>query len=171
MPEFFKRFKQDSRDIAIKAYAAVLVAGAAALVSAIIATQGFSAERTAWPLAGFALLAIMAERQSVRLTENIQLSVSFLPLLFVAVVFGPLPAALIGAVMVVPDFGRPHTRWVVWTANRTIIGGMTGLAALIPSGAHGTVGLALEATFLAASVDLALDLILNTLTLVIRGTG
>ena len=171
MPEFFKRFTQDSRDIAIKAYAAVLVAGAAGLVSAIVATQGFSAERAAWPLAGFALLAIMAERQSVRITENIQLSVSFLPLLFVAVVFGPLPAALIGAVMVVPDFGRPHTRWVIWTANRTIIGGVAGLAALIPNGAHGTIGWTLEATFLAASVDLALDLILNTLTLVIRGTG
>jgi len=157
--------------LAIKAYAAVLVVAAAGLVIGIIATQGFSPGRTAWPLIGFGLLAIMAERQSVRFTENIQLSVSFLPLLFVAVVFGPLAAALIGAVMVLPDFGRPHTRWVIWTANRTIIGGMAGLAALIPSGATGTIGLTLKATFLAASVDFALDLVLNTLTLVIRGTG
>jgi putative nucleotidyltransferase with HDIG domain len=113
----------------------------------------------------------MAERQSVRFTDNIELSVAFLPLLFVAVVFGPLPAALIGAVTVLPDFGRPYTRWVIWTANRTIIGGMAGLAALLPHDAASSVGLILAATFLAAIVDFALDLILNTLTLVIRGTG
>lgn len=171
MGGLFKVFKQNSGDLAIKTYAAVLVVGAAVLVTAIVATHGASPERSAWPLIGFALLAIMAERQSVRLTENIQLSVSFLPLLFVAVVFGPLAAALIGAVMVLPDLGRPYTRWVIWTANRTIIGGMAGLAALIPSGAHGTIGATLAATFLAASVDFALDLVLNTLTLVIRGTG
>jgi putative nucleotidyltransferase with HDIG domain len=171
MRSFFNPFKQYSGDFAIKAYAAALVVGAVGLVSALIATQGFSPHRTAWPLLGFGLLAIMAERQSVRFTENIQLSVSFLPLLFVAVVFGPLAAALIGAVMVLPDFGRPHTRWVIWTANRTIIGGMAGLAALLPEGPHGTISLTLKATFLAASVDFALDLVLNTLTLVIRGTG
>jgi putative nucleotidyltransferase with HDIG domain len=113
----------------------------------------------------------MAERQSVRLTENIELSVAFLPLLFVAVVFGPLPAAAIGAITVLPDFGRPFARWVIWTANRTIIGGMAGLAALLASGADRTVGLFLAATFLAASADFALDLVLNTLTLVLRGTG
>jgi putative nucleotidyltransferase with HDIG domain len=171
MRSFFKPFSQVSRDLAIKTYAVVLVVAAVGLVAAIIATQGFSAHRTPWPLIGFGLLAIMAERQSVRFTENIQLSVSFLPLLFVAVVFGPLAAAVIGAVMVLPDFGRPHTRWVIWTANRTIIGGMAGLAALLPSGAEGTIGFTLKATFLAASVDFALDLVLNTLTLVIRGTG
>jgi putative nucleotidyltransferase with HDIG domain len=113
----------------------------------------------------------MAERQSVQLTENIELSVAFLPLLFVAVVFGPLPAAVIGAITILPDFGRPYTRWVIWTANRTIIGAVAGLAALLADGGNTTVGQILAATFLAATADFALDLILNTLTLVLRGTG
>ena len=48
---------------------------------------------------------------------------------------------------------------------------MAGLAALLPNDAASSVGLILAATFLAAIVDFALDLSLNTLTLVIRGTG
>jgi putative nucleotidyltransferase with HDIG domain len=171
MGGFIKVLRQNSPDMAIKAYAAVLVMAAFGLFGGILATQGLSTERSAWPLIGFALLAIMAERQSVRFTENIELSVAFLPLLFVAVVFGPLAAAVIGAMTVLPDFGRPYTRWIIWTANRTIIGGTAGLAALLAPGTTGTVGAILGATFLAAIADFALDLVLNTLTLVIRGTG
>ncbi len=171
MGRFFKGFPLVSRDLAVRLYACVLVALGGALLATLILTTGFPSDQSPWPLLGFALLAIMAERQSVRFTDNIELSVAFLPLLFVAVVFGPLPAALIGAVTVLPDFGRPYTRWVIWTANRTIIGGMAGLAALLVGGDNGTVGPILAATFLAATVDFALDLILNTLTLVLRGTG
>src|SRR6266540_3086869 len=171
MRRFFKVSDQESRALAVRLYACVLVLLSGFLVAGLLATTGFPTEQSPWPLLAFAFLAIMAERQSVRFTDNIELSVAFLPLLFVAVVFGPLPAALIGAVTVLPDFGRPYTRWVIWTANRTIIGGMAGLAALLVGGDNGTVGPILAATFLAATVDFALDLILNTLTLVLRGTG
>ncbi len=170
MRRIFKSQRTDSRIFAIRLYATILVGLAAALVAGLIVGSGFTAGRSAWPLVGFAFLAVLAERQSVQLTDNIELSVAFLPLLFVAVVFGPLPAALIGAVTVLPDFGQPFTRWVIWTANRTIIGGMAGLAALL-AGHDRTIGAILAATFLAASVDFALDLVLNTLTLVLRGTG
>lgn len=170
MRRIFKGQRTDSRVFAIRLYAAILVGLAAALVAGLVVGSGFTAGRSAWPLVGFAFLAVLAERQSVQLTDNIELSVAFLPLLFVAVVFGPLPAALIGAVTVLPDFGQPFTRWVIWTANRTIIGGMAGLAALL-AGHDRTIGAILAATFLAASVDFALDLVLNTLTLVLRGTG
>src|SRR6266566_8804829 len=161
MRRFFKVSDQDSRAFAVQLYACVLVLLSSVLVGGLLVTTGFPTEKSPWPLLGFGLLAIMAERQSVRFTETIELSVAFLPLLFVAVVFGPLPAALIGAVTVLPDFGRPYTRWVIWTANRTIIGGMAGLAALVPSDAASSVGLILAATFLAAIVDFAFDLVLN----------
>jgi putative nucleotidyltransferase with HDIG domain len=96
----------------------------------------------------------------------------FLPLLFVAVVFGPLPAALVGAVTVLPDFGRPFTRWVIWTANRTLIGGLAGFAALhVLSGGGSTFIRILAATSVAGIVDFGLDFILNGATLVLRGTG
>jgi putative nucleotidyltransferase with HDIG domain len=106
------------------------------------------------------------------LTENTELSVAFLPLLFVAVVFGPLPGALLGAATVLTDFGRPFARWVIWTANRTIVGGFAGLAALqVMSGGAGTFGRILAATSVAAIADFALDFLLNAQTLVLRGTG
>lgn len=157
----------------IALYAGVLGVFAVSLTAGLASTVGFMPQdRSPWPLLGFALLAVIAERQSVRLTENIELSVAFLPLLFVAVVFGPLAAALIGAATVLTDFGRPFTRWVIWTANRTVIGGLAGLAAYqaMESGAH-TLGRILAATSIAALVDFALDFILSALTLVLRGTG
>lgn len=171
MRRFFKGPSEDSRIFSIRLYALILVGLAVGLVAGLLSHTGFTGSRSAWPLVAFAFLAVLAERQSVQLTANIELSVAFLPLLFVAVVFGPLPAALIGAITVLPDFGRPYTRWVIWTANRTIIGGMAGLAAMAAGTHDHTIGAILAATFLAASVDFALDLVLNTLTLVLRGTG
>ncbi len=143
------------------------------LVVVLARTSGFLEDSgSTLPLAGFAVLALVAERQTVRLTANLQLSVAFLPLLFVAVVFGPLAAALIGAVTVLPDLGRPFTRWVIWTANRTLIGGLAGFAALQVMGNGGsTFGRILAATSVAAVVDVGLDFILSGVTLVLRGTG
>ena len=172
MGRFFKA-SGDPGASAIAVYAGILACLSVGLICALAFTIGlFPHARSAWPLVGFGLLAIVAERQSVRLTENILLSVAFLPLLFVAVVFGPLAAAIIGAVTVLGDFGRPFTRWVIWTANRTIVGGLAGLAAwqAMQSGAD-TFGRILAATSVAAVVDFALDFILNALTLVLRGTG
>ena len=124
------------------------------------------------PLVAFALLAIIGERQTVRLTDNLQLSVAFLPLLFVAVVFGPAARRTNRGGNRPPDFGRPFTRWVIWTANRTLIGGLAGIAAqqAMANGTN-TFGRIIAATSVAAIVDFGLDFILNGMTLVLRGTG
>jgi putative nucleotidyltransferase with HDIG domain len=157
----------------ITVYAAALAIASLVLVITLAVTTGFlSHDRSPWPLLGLAVLAFVAERQSVRLTANLELSVAFLPLLFVAVVFGPLPAALIGAATVLTDFGRPFTRWVIWTANRTIVGGLAGVAAIqAMNGGSNTFGRILAATCVAAIVDFGLDFVLNGTTLVLRGTG
>jgi putative nucleotidyltransferase with HDIG domain len=154
-------------------YAAFLGVVSLGLVGVLALTTGFLPhDRSAWPLLAFAGLALIAERQTVRLSANLQLSVAFLPLLFVAVVFGPLPAALIGAITVLPDFGRPFTRWVIWTGNRTLVGGLAGVAALEVMGDGGnTFARILAATSAAAVVDFGLDFVLNGTTLVLRGTG
>jgi putative nucleotidyltransferase with HDIG domain len=174
MHRFFKAFLRRCRGISpISLYAGALVALCTTLLAALaVSTEAIPEGRTAWPLIGFAILAIAAERQSVQLSENLKLSVAFLPLLFVAVVFGPIPAALIGAVAVVGDFGRPYTRWVIWTANRAIIGGLAGFAALTAmQNGSGTFGRILAATSVAAVVDFALDFLLNAVILILRGTG
>jgi putative nucleotidyltransferase with HDIG domain len=157
----------------ITAYAVLLGCASLGLVGGLAATTGFLPHAgSAWPLAGFALLAVLAERQSVTLTANLKLSVTFLPVLFVAVVFGPLPAALIGAATCLVDFGRPYTRWGIWTAKAMIIGGLAGIAALqVLENGGNTFARILVATSVAAVVDYALDFVLNGITLVLRGTG
>jgi putative nucleotidyltransferase with HDIG domain len=174
MGRFFKARRQFSSGFSgIALYATLLGVASLILVGVLAVTTGFLPHsQSVWPLIGFAVLALVAERQTVRLTANLQLSVAFLPLLFVAVVFGPLPAALIGAVTVLPDFRRPFTRWVIWTSNRTLVGGLAGVAAFEVLGSGGnTFGRILAATSAAAVVDFGLDFVLNGTTLVLRGTG
>lgn len=125
-----------------------------------------------WLFAGLALLAVLAEHRGVKLNEALEMSVAFLPLLFAAVVLGPLAAAAIGALTVVADFGAPYLRWSIWTASRTLIGGCAGLAAhaFLQLDAQVVVQIVC-ATAAAAAVDFALDFLLTSTTLTIRGTG
>jgi len=158
---------------ALAVYAALIAAAALGSV-ATLAFAGFGVEGPGapWLFLAFAGLAVVAEQRGVRLTASIEMSVAFLPLLFVAVVFGPLAAALIGACTVLTDFGQPHLRWLVWTATRTLIGVVAGLAAIagFAIGGQGVAGIAL-ATGLAALADFALDVVLTSTVLVLRGTG
>jgi hypothetical protein len=153
---------------------AVFISLLAALVTATLFLAGFGVEGPGapWLFLGFAGLAVVAEQRGVRLTSSIEMSVAFLPLLFVAVVYGPLAAALIGACTVVTDFGQPHLRWIIWTSTRTLIGAVAGLAAMagFALGGQGVAGIVL-ATALAAFADFTLDVILTSTVLVLRGTG
>jgi hypothetical protein len=68
----------------IKLYAAGLALISTTLVVGLATSDGLNdGPGSTWPLLGFALLALVAEGQTVRLTDNLQLSVAFLPLLFV----------------------------------------------------------------------------------------
>jgi putative nucleotidyltransferase with HDIG domain len=162
------------RERILTAYAGALVIAAVSLVAWLIESgAGLPAGRAALLVSlGLAGLAVIAEHRGVRLTESIEMSVAFLPLLFAAVVLGPLPAAIIGAVTVVTDFRRPYLRWLVWTASRTLIGGLAGLAAeAFMAGDSRTAVRLVVATAAAAVVDFALDFLLTSTTLLIRGTG
>ena len=157
----------------LEVYAGALAVAALAWTLAL-ATLGFGIEGPGapWLFLGFAGLAIVAEQRGIRLTSSIEMSVSFMPLLFVAVVYGPFAAALIGACTVLADFGEPHLRWLVWTASRTMIGVAAGLAAFagFALGGHGATGIILATAF-AAAADFALDILLTSTVLVLRGTG
>ena len=61
-----------------------------------------------------------------------ELSVSFLPLVFAAVVFGPLAAMASVPSLSSADFRRPYMRWTIWTLERSHdVGAIAGLAALM----------------------------------------
>jgi putative nucleotidyltransferase with HDIG domain len=170
--ERLKGFREPFALTTIGVYAATLVAAACVLTALIAMHYGLSEHGSAWPLVAFALLAVLTEHQSVRLTPSIEISVTFLPLLFVAVVFGPFAAGLVGAVTLLSDFGRPYTRWLVWGSTRILVGGVAGIAATEVYGWGSSQSTSIVfSTGAAAVVMFSLDMALGWITLALRGTG
>ncbi len=79
-----------------------------------------------------AVLAVGAERESIRLTPAVEVSVASLLCVFAAVVFGPLSAVVVGGAGLLADLPRrdvaqPILRWMTWTSIRVIVAGAAGL--------------------------------------------
>src|SRR5436305_10250887 len=123
----FRRACASSGGVALLAWAVVLVGAGAAMASALLAEGVGIAEWT--PTLALAFVALVAERQSVRLSPNLEISVSFLPFILAASLLGPIAAMCVGAISLVSQFGTPHIRWVVWTSTRALVCGAAGIAA------------------------------------------
>jgi putative nucleotidyltransferase with HDIG domain len=138
---------------------------------AVLLAAGIRIEGPIWQLAILAAVAVVAERQPVRITPNTEITVSVLPMLFAAVVYGPLDAIVVGAVGLVADLRAPYIRWLIWTATRALAGGLAGLAiiALLPQGAP--VGDLILAVLGAAAIEALVDSGLGAVTVALRGTG
>jgi putative nucleotidyltransferase with HDIG domain len=126
-----------------------------------------------WIVGGLAVLAAMAERQSVPLTRNTEASVAFLPFVFTAVAFGPFAALVVGALAGLGDFRRPYLRWAVYLPVRGLTAAGAGLAAAsVGSPSHGTdFGRVLLAAFAASVAELGGDLFFNLCTQAVRRAG
>ena len=88
-----------------------------------------------WAALVLGAVAALAERQSVAVTNGTdQISVSFLPLVFSAVVFGPLGGFAVGALSTVLDLRESPLKWSVYTPIRGLTAAAAGLAAgqLVP---------------------------------------
>jgi putative nucleotidyltransferase with HDIG domain len=114
----------------------------------------------------------VAERGSVQFTSTIQQSISLLPLLFAAVLFGPLAAMVVAAASMIGDLGRPYARWALYTLSRSVTGGLTGLVALQVADLTSSrlAGIAM-ATAVGAVVAEALDVVFGSITYWLRGHG
>jgi putative nucleotidyltransferase with HDIG domain len=133
-----------------------------------------------------AVVAAIAERSGVRftlaargLTRTAEQTISVLPTLFAAVLFGPLAAAVVGAGSMLgdPELTAPRDReraprlkWATYTSTRFIGGAAMGLAAqamlkIVPSEFGGLVA----ATLVAAVVGESLDVLFTGLTARVRG--
>jgi len=126
-----------------------------------------------WILGGLALLAAVAERQSVPLTRNTEGSVAFLPFVFTAVAFGPFAALVVGALAGVGDFRRPYLRWAVYVPIRALTAAAAGLAATHvrpPSELNG-LGEIMLVTLAASVTNEVMDLVFNLVTQAVRRAG
>lgn len=120
------------RESVLVVWVALLVYGAASMCAGLV----FSGYRVGHPLATgvLAVLAVAAEREGIRLTPTVEVTVASFLCIFAAVVFGPLSAVVVGGAGLLADLPRrdgaqPILRWINWTAIRVIVAGAAGLAA------------------------------------------
>jgi putative nucleotidyltransferase with HDIG domain len=157
-------------------YVVALVTAAITTAAALV-LAGYMIEE---PIAVVALAAAaaIAERSSVRLTRNTELSISVVPTLLAAVLFGPLAAAAVGGASMLGDpeltsrrrDRAPRLKWATYTSTRFISGAMTGLAAqavvtIVPS----TFGGFIAATLIGALVSEMLEVVFGVITAAVRG--
>lgn len=124
-----------------------------------------------------ALVAAFAERGTVRLARDTEQSISFVPTLFAAVLFGPLPAIIVASASMVGDvtrreaweFDRAHLRVAIYTSGRIITGAVAGLVAQAIVSDRIALGEIILASMLAAAAAEALDALIASVTLHLRG--
>ena len=152
------------------AYGLGLALLALSLVAAMLAA-GIRLDGPLWQLAILAAVALVAERQPVRITPNTEITVAVLPMLFAAVVYGPLDAAAVGALGLLADFRSPHIRWLIWTSSRVLGGALAGLAVMYLLPSSPSVGALIVAVVAAALIEALLDSLISAVTVAIRHGG
>ena len=171
------RTLRERRDALLAAWIGLLVGSACVLAGSLFAAGYRVPVGNLLPIVLLAGVALAAERQSIRLSNVIQVSISSIVFVFAAVVVGPLGAMAVGAAGLLADLPRkdaaqPILRWLTWTASRAIVAGCAGLAAV---GVLGRLGNGFLAIFAAVSAALAveslLDIAISATTPVVRGTG
>jgi putative nucleotidyltransferase with HDIG domain len=116
------------------AYTTSLTFLCAGLVIALL-SEGVGVQEP-WPVAALAVAAFMADRQSVRLTPQAEVSVSALPIVLAAVLYGASAAILVSVASLLPSFKRPFGRWLTWTVTRSLAGGCAGVVATVMQRNH-----------------------------------
>jgi putative nucleotidyltransferase with HDIG domain len=161
---------EQRRQSLLYAYAGLLGLIACALVATMVLV-GLDLG-SPYPIVVLALVALLAERQSIRLTPSVEVSIASITFVFAAIAFGPLAAVLVGAVGMLAVLGRPFLRWGIWTASRTIVAALVGLAvAAFGTQITGHVAVFVAAVGVAVVVEALSDLTLAWMTQVIRRSG
>jgi putative nucleotidyltransferase with HDIG domain len=152
-----------------------LVCYTACLTSALLCFIGYLLDQTTfaigspWPVAALAGSAVIAERQSVRVTPRAEISVSALPIVLAAVIYGPLAAILVSIASLLPSFQPPYARWLTWTSTRSLAAGAAGLVALdLDGSAPHVFGHVLAAVAVATVIEQIGDLALGSIAAAIR---
>jgi putative nucleotidyltransferase with HDIG domain len=157
-------------------YLAVLgVTATAVLVTLLARGTGIG---NVWLVLLLAAAAAAAERGTVRLSKTIEVSVALLPILFAAVVFGPLASMLVAGASMLPDLRpaegtpSPYLKFAIYATSRSIMGAATGgVATLLAHAADNRAGSIVIATIASALTAASVDLFFASLTICLRGRG
>ena len=159
-----RKLTSHRQTLALRAYGALLAVGAAAF-SSILLVRGYHLGPFV-PTAVMAVVALLCERLDVRLSHHLEVSVSFLPVIFAAVVLGPVSAIVIAFVCLLGELGRPWERWIIWTGSRCLVLGLAGFAAASISSA--TISGLFISTLVASVIAVIGESVTSAITLSIR---
>ena len=108
------------------------------VLALLLETPGRAGGAAVGGVAALAAAALLAELQSVRLSPQAEVSVSTLPIVLAAVLYGPLAAICVSAASLLPTLRPPYARWLTWTATRALAAAAAGAAAywIDPSHSH-----------------------------------
>jgi len=149
------------------AWAAVLIAVTAGVAVALWA-DGYRLP-SLWVIVVLGGIAAVAERQGVAVSDRTTMSVSFLPLVFAAIAFGPLGGMAVGAVSYVWDIRESRLRWAVYTPIRALTAATAGAAAWMFTPHPSGLGQYLLVCLLASGGDLVAEGVLLATTAFVRG--
>jgi putative nucleotidyltransferase with HDIG domain len=165
---FGKFLKAPARERRVLTFTAFLAVTASLLVAVLVAA-GHTLHASPWFVVALGLMGLVAERQMVQISANLQISVSVLPLLLAATLYGPLEAMVVAAMTLAGDFGRPYARWLTWTSGRALAGACAGLAAAAIATDAPTFGNVCAVVAAAALAEAVVDAALGAATGAIRG--
>lgn len=154
----------------------VALTAAAATMAVGLLSAGYRIERPV-AVCVLALLAIVAEHESIKLTPTVEVSIASLVCVFAAVVLGPLSGAVVGVAGLLADLPRrdvaqPVMRWATWSSIRFIATASAGLAAAaVRSGGSHDFWALFGAVAAAFAVETSVDLALSPVAPLIRGTN
>jgi putative nucleotidyltransferase with HDIG domain len=117
----------------LRVYVAALALTACAVFAVLAVTT--ASPGNAWVVAALALVAALAERGRVRLSDTLEASISLVPTLFAAVLFGPLASMAVSGVSFIPELRRPYMKWAIYTSSRMLTGAAVGILAVWAKGA------------------------------------
>jgi putative nucleotidyltransferase with HDIG domain len=161
-----------ARDFALATYSAWLAVLFAVLAFVAVHDTDGTASGPLWPLAVLAVSALVVERQSVRLGPRAEVSVSFLPIVLAAVIYGPGPAICVSVASLALQFRAPYARWFIWTCSRSIAAGCAGIVALSIDGPDEHAFGRLAAAVVAATVvEQGGDFFLGSVVARLRGSS
>ena len=162
------------RDLALRIWLGALAIAAGGMFLGLV-LAGYRV-RNPVALVVLAILAVGAEHEGIRLTPGVEVSVASILCVFAAVVFGPVPAIIVGAAGLLADLPRrdvaqPVLRWLNWTSVRVFAAGGAGLAAatVLGAAAAGFWGL-LAAVAAAFVVETSVDISVAPIAPAIRGS-
>jgi hypothetical protein len=154
-------------------YLLVLATVATGTFIVVLLTDGWHAN--AWVVMALCVIATIAERGRIQLSTAIQESISLLPTLFAAVLFGPLPAMIVAISSMLPELRpaagtpSPYLRWSIYTCSRASSAAAVGVAASAAAGIfHSSLGSIIAATTIGALVGQILDTGFAVFTLRLR---